>query len=107
MKRHVKKHGDEYLLSPAATLTLIACAVHDPEAGPAGTARARRTIDQVVAVARVEKFEQLDILETMLAAEVDGKRLLPVFDALVKCVGAWRVTQIVRQVLAEARGDKT
>ena len=106
MNKHFKKHGDEYLLSPAATLTQIARAIHAPDAGPAGTARSRRAIEQVIAAARAEKFEQLDILETLLAADVDGKRLLPVFDALVKCVGSWRVTQIVQQALADAQGGE-
>lgn len=105
MSKHIKKLGGEYVLSMAATLVLVAGAIHDPDAGPAGTERARRVLEQVLAIARTEKFEQLDILETMLAADVDGKRLLPVLDALVKCVGAARVARIVQQGLSEARGD--
>ena len=104
MKEHIKKHGDEYLLSPAATLTLISEAIHSPDSGPEGKVRSKRVIDQVMSAARGAMFQQADILETMLASNAKPARLLPLFDALVECVGAWRVAQITQEALADARG---
>lgn len=102
MKAHFTKRGGEYLLSLAATLVVVADAIHSPDAGADGKVRAARVIDQVMAAARAAKFEQADILETMLAARAHATRLIPIFDALVARVGSQKVVDIIQQGLASA-----
>ena len=102
MNVHFTKRGGEYLLSLAATLVMVADAIHSPDAGADGKVRAARVIDQVMAAARVAKFEQADILETMLAARAHAARLIPIFDALVARVGSHKVVDIIKQGLASA-----
>jgi len=100
MREHFKENGGEYLLSPAATLVLIADAIHSPDAGPAGKVRAKRVIDEVIAAARVAMFERTDILETMLSIRTDPARLLPIFDELVAHVNSWVIVEIVQRGLS-------
>jgi len=107
MKAHFTKRGGEYLLSLAATLVVVADAIHSPDAGADGKARAARVIEQVMAAARAAKFEQADILETMLAARAHATRLIPVFDALVGRVGSQKVVEIIQQGLASARAQSS
>jgi len=102
MKAHITKHDGEYVLSLAATLVVVADAIHSPDAGAEGKIRAARVIEQVMAAARAAKFEQADILETMLAAHAHATRLIPVFDALVARVGSQKVVEIIQQGLASA-----
>ncbi|MEW6023568.1 MAG: hypothetical protein AB1807_15675 [Pseudomonadota bacterium] len=102
MKAHFTKRGGEYLLSLAATLVVVADAIHSPDSGAEGKVRAACVIDQVMAAARAAKFEQADILETMLAARAHATRLIPVFDALVGRVGSQKVVEIIQQGLASA-----
>jgi hypothetical protein len=106
MREHFKKNGGEYLLSPAATLVLIADAIHSPDAGPAGKIRAKRVIDEVMAAARVTMFKQVDILETMLSSRTDPARLLPLFEDVVKHVNSWVVAEIVQRGLASIQADE-
>jgi hypothetical protein len=99
MKQHFRKHDDEYLLSPAAALVMVADAIHSPDAGLAGKARAKQVLDDALAAARCAKFEQVDILETLLASRAHVTRLLPIFDALVKCVGSSLVASLMQRAL--------
>lgn len=105
MKAHFTKRGGEYLLSLAATLVLVADAIYSPDAGADGKARAARVIEKVMTAARAVKFEQVDILETMLADRAHASRLIPVFDALVTRVGSQQVVEIIQQGLASARSQ--
>ena len=57
---------DEYLLSPAGCLLMCSNAVHDPDAGEQGKARAARVIRAVLDVARVDGYTQGQIAETVL-----------------------------------------
>jgi hypothetical protein len=100
MTKHFQEAGGEYLLSAAATLTLIADAIHSPDAGPAGKVRAKRVIDEVMAAARATRFGQADILETMLSTRTDPVRLLPLFEEVVKHVNSWVIAEIVQRGLA-------
>lgn len=99
MSQHVTKRGDDYLLSMPATLAVIADAVHDPDAGAAGKVQARRVLDDVIAAARTTKFEQVDILETLLSVRTPVARLLPVFESLVGRVGAEAIVAIIQRGL--------
>ncbi|MDM5178486.1 hypothetical protein PO883_14910 [Massilia sp. DJPM01] len=101
MKKHFQKHGDEYLLSPAATLMMVADAIHCPDAATQGKARARRVLNATMAAARAAKFEQADILETMLLSGANAARVLPVCDALVTRLGAQAVIDIIRNGLGD------
>ncbi|MFB9242393.1 hypothetical protein IV454_16220 [Massilia antarctica] len=106
MKTHFQKHGDEYLLSPAATLMMVADAIHCPDAAPQGKARASRVLNATMAAARAAKFEQADILETMLLSGADAARVLPMCDALVQRLGPRVVIDIIRNGLSDVRqGD--
>ncbi|ATQ78308.1 hypothetical protein CR152_30200 [Massilia violaceinigra] len=49
-----------------------------------------------MAAARAARFEQADILETMLLSGADAARVLPMCDALVQRLGAEVVIKIIR-----------
>lgn len=98
MKEHFKKHGDEYLLSPAACLVMVSDAIRSPDAGPAGIERSIRIISQVMEVARLMKFEQASKLETMLLFGAEPAPMLALCDLLVKHIGGWAVVSILRRV---------
>lgn len=99
MRKHFQKHGDEYLLSPAATLFMVADAINCPDAGPQGKVRASRVLNATMEAARAARFEQADILETMLLSGADAARVLPMCDALVQRLGADVVIKIIRSGL--------
>lgn len=102
MKEHFKDKSGEFLLSMAATLVVIAEAIRSPDAGADGKARAQRVIDEVMAAGRAARFEQTDILETLLASGAEASRLLRMCDDLVRCVGATVVAAIIRKQLDAA-----
>jgi len=99
VKEHFKEKDGEFLLSMAATLVVIAEAIRSPDAGADGKARAQRVIDEVMAAGRTARFEQTEILETMLASGAEAARLLRMCDDLVRCVGAAVVIAIIQRQL--------
>lgn len=106
MSKHVSEFEDGYLLSPAATLAVIADATINDSANQIGQARARRVIEDVMVAAREAKFEQVDILDTMVSTGTSAARLLPFFDSLVKRVGAERIVNILQRAVASiSKGD--
>lgn len=107
MSKHFIQKGDEYLLSPAAVLVMTSDAIRSSDTSSAGKERSLSIITQVMAVARRMRFEQADVLETMLLFGADPTRLLPLCDALVQRIGGWAVVAIVRRVAnSGAEGDK-
>lgn len=103
---HFKKHGDEYLLSPAAVLLMTSDAIRSADTSVAGKERSMRVISQVMEVARRMKFEQASRLETMLLFGAEPAQLLPMCDELVQHIGGWAVVAIVRRVAgAGTAGD--
>ena len=99
MKEHFKEKDGEFLLSMAASLVVIADATRSPDAGADGKVRAQRVINEVMAAGRAARFEQTDILETLLAAGAETPRLLRMCDDLVRCIGPAVVVAIIRSQL--------
>jgi hypothetical protein len=99
MKKHVKEVGHGFELSMAVTLTVIAEAINSPDASANGQARAGRVLGEVIAAGRAERFEQIDILETMVSTGAEVTRMFPLFDALVMRVGVPAVADIIRKEL--------
>lgn len=99
MNKPVKDVGHGFDLSMAAALTVIAEAINSPDASANGQARARRVVSEVIAAGRVERFEQIDILETMVSTGAEGTRMFPMFDALVMRIGVHAVADIIRKEL--------
>jgi hypothetical protein len=81
---------------------LVADAITSLDTTAEGKARAQMVIDKVFAAARAAKFEQTDILETMLMSGAHVARRLQLCDALVKRVGSNAILSIVRQSLSSA-----
>lgn len=100
MSKHFVQDGDHYLLSPAAVLVMTSDAIRSADTTVAGKERSMRVISQVMEVARRMKFEQADILETMLLFGGEPARLLPMCDALVQHIGGWAVVAIVKRIAA-------
>lgn len=100
MSAHFKKHGDEYLLSPAACLLMVADAIRSPDAGPAGKERSIHIISQVMEVARRMKFQKSSKLETMLLFGAEPAPMLALCDELVAHIGGWAVVAILRRAAA-------
>lgn len=84
---HFKPHGDEYLVSLAGTLSMCGDALHSRDTSIAGKERARRVVNEVLAVGREKKFPQIDVLETMLLRPSNARRRLMVCDRFIKHVG--------------------
>lgn len=102
MNKHIKEVGDGFELSMAAALTVIAEAINSPDASAYGQARARRVISEVIAAGRAGRFEQIDILETMVSTSVEATRMFPMFDALVRRVGVHAAADIIKKELRAA-----
>lgn len=103
MNKHIRPDEDGFDFSMAASLALIADAIHSPDAGTDGKARSRSVVSEVIAAGRAERFVQIDILETMVSSGADAARLLPLFDALVMRVGTHVVAGIIQKGLLAAR----
>lgn len=99
MSQHFVKHGDEYLLSPAAVLLMTSDALRSADTSAAGKECSLRVIVQVMAVARRMKFEQADSAEAMLLFGAEPARLLHLCEAVVECIGGWAVVAIVKNSL--------
>jgi hypothetical protein len=82
-----KTNGDDYLLSPAAVLALASDAIHSRDTGLAGKIRGKLIVEEVIAAAREARFEQVDIVETMLLSGAPPSRLLPLCRALTARIG--------------------
>ncbi|MFT0532227.1 hypothetical protein ACMHYJ_05240 [Castellaniella hirudinis] len=84
---HIRRHGDEYLFSPAATLSFVSDAINSPDATDEGKVRAFRIIDEMLKEGRVKRFPRIDVLETVLLRPSDPRRRLEVCDSFVKHIG--------------------
>jgi hypothetical protein len=82
-----KKSGDDYLFSPAAVLVLASDAIHSRDTDLSGKIRGKLIVEEVMSAARAAKFEQADILETMLLSGAPGAKLLPLCRALTARIG--------------------
>ena len=84
---HFKSYEDDYLLSPAATLSLIGEATCSPDTPLSGKARALTIVGEVLKEGRTRRFAQIDVLETLLLRPSDGRRRLMLCDSLIKHIG--------------------
>jgi hypothetical protein len=92
-----KKRGEEYLFTPAAVLVMASDAIHSRDTGLAGKIRGKLIVEEVIAAARAAKFEQADVLETLLLSGAPGTRLLPICRALTARIGGEAFTAALRR----------
>ncbi len=90
--------GDEYLLSPAGVLILLAVTVYGDgsDCTPAGQRRGKIAYDAVIAAARKGGYMQCDILDTLLARGEVTDRVKNMARDACAAAGNAEVVKIVR-----------
>lgn len=92
---HFRPNGDDYLVSPAGVLAIMATAVSDPTCSRTGRARAQWVVNEVIREAKHTRYPGLDVLETVLKMPADRNRLMEQCDSFVKHIGNDRYVAIL------------